>query len=305
MGGSDNRRRRGEPGDRGGRATARPGQPVDSFGTLPDMSGSEELQDAIALLHRSRPPVGFFFDFDGVLAPIQDDPDASAPVPETLAGLYRLAELTGRVSIVSARPVSFLSRHIDPRRRVTLFGLYGLERCDPDGEPATDADALRWAPHVRDLVARARAELPAGARVEDKGLSLALHYREAPQLRAEVEQWARQVATGSGLQLIVGRMVVELRPPGHDKGSIVAEQVGPLRSAWYFGDDVSDLEAFRALDARAAADPAFVGVRVAVANPETGAPLRAAADLAVASPAALATLLAVLGGELSERAQDR
>ena len=112
------------------------------------MSGSEELQDAIALLQSSRPPVGFFFDFDGVLAPIQDNPDASAPEPETLAGLYRLAELTGRVSIVSARPVSFLSRHIDPRRRVTLFGLYGLERCDPDGEPATDSDALRWAPLV-------------------------------------------------------------------------------------------------------------------------------------------------------------
>jgi trehalose 6-phosphate phosphatase len=269
------------------------------------MSESKELRDAVALLRRSQPPVGFFFDFDGVLAPIQDDPDASAPEPGALAGLYRLAEITGRVSIVSARPVSFLLRHIDPRRHVVLFGLYGLERCDPNGEPAIDAAALRWAPLVRDLVDRARAELPDRARVEDKGLSLALHYREAPHLRAEVEQWAGQVAAGTGLQLIVGRMVVELRPPGHDKGSIVAEQVGALRSAWYFGDDVSDLEAFRALDARAAADPAFVGVRVAVANPETGAPLRAAADLAVASPVALGPLLAALGDELFERERDR
>jgi trehalose 6-phosphate phosphatase len=262
------------------------------------MGGSDATGEAVALLRRSRPPRGFFFDFDGVLAPIQDDPERSAPDPDLLSAVYRLAALTRRVCVVSARPVAFLSRHIAADRHVTLFGLYGLERRDVDGNPYTDADALRWVPFVRELVERARAELPEGVRVEDKRLSVALHYREAPHLRAAVEQWAGQAA-GDGLQLIVGRMVVELRPPGHDKGSVVEEQVARLRSAWYFGDDVSDLEAFRALDRRAEEDPGFTGVRVAVTNPETGDPVRDAADLVVESLAQLRTVLDALSDELA------
>jgi trehalose 6-phosphate phosphatase len=263
------------------------------------MVGSELVEDAVALLRRSRPPRGFFFDFDGVLAPIQDDPETSSPDPGVLAALYRLAALTRRVAVVSARPVSFLSRHIAPDRHVTLFGLYGLERRDVDGNPATDADALRWVPFIEEQVQRARAELPDGVRVEDKRLSMALHYREAPHLRAAVEQWAGTAVAGSGQQLIVGRMVVELRPPGHDKGSVVEEQTAQLSSAWYFGDDVSDVEAFRALARRADQNPGFVAVRVAVANPETGDPLQQAADLVVESPRALCALLEAVCDELA------
>lgn len=263
------------------------------------MVGSEIAARALAQLHRGRPPRGFFFDFDGVLAPIQDDPEASAPDPHLLAALYRLAAQTRRVSVVSARPVSFLSRHIAHDTHVTLFGLYGLERRDGDGNPATDADAQEWIPLIRELVERARAELPEGSRVEDKRLSLALHYREAPYLRAAVEQWAGRAVAGTGLQLIVGRMVVELRPPGHDKGSVIDEQVRDLNSAWYFGDDVSDVEAFRALDRRCAQDPGFVGVRVAVANPETGQPLRDAADLVVETQADLLGILEALAEEIT------
>lgn len=255
--------------------------------------------EAVARLRAGEPPRGFFFDFDGVLAPIRDDPDASAPEPRLLDALYRLATLTRRVSVVSARPVSFLSRHIAPDRHVTLFGLYGLERRDVNGDPATDADALAWEPQVRRLVERARTELPPGVRVEDKRLSLALHYREAPYLRSAVEQWAGQAVAGTGLQLIDGRMVVELRPPGHDKGSVIEEQVHDLSSAWYFGDDVSDLQAFRALDQRAARDPAFERVRVAVANPESGQPLRAAADLVVETQEELLQVLEAVAGELN------
>jgi trehalose 6-phosphate phosphatase len=264
------------------------------------MVGSELVQDAVALLHRSRPPRGFFFDFDGVLAPIQDDPDASAPDAGVLDALYRLAAHTRRVAVVSARPVSFLARHVADRRHVTLFGLYGLERRDVGQEPVTDPDAQRWEPRVADLVRRARAELPGEVRVENKRLSVALHYREAPDLRAAVERWAEQAASATGLREIVGRMVVELRPPGHDKGTVVDEQAADLHSAWYFGDDVSDLEAFAALDRRAAADPGFTGVRVALANPETGAALRDAADLRVESPAELRAVLEALCDALSD-----
>src|SRR5262245_656033 len=263
------------------------------------MVGSELIGDAVARLRASRPPRGFFFDFDGVLAPIQDDPEASAPDRGVLDALYRLAAHTRRVAVVSARPVSFVARHIADRRHVTLFGLYGLERRDIGEEPVTDTAAQQWAPLVRELVARARAQLPPEVRVENKRLSVALHYREAPQARETVEHWAEQTAAVTGLQPIVGRMVIELRPPGHDKGSVVAEQTARLRSAWYFGDDVSDLEAFAALDRRSAQDPKFVGVRVAIANPETGEPLRQAADLIIESQAELRSVLGALCDELS------
>jgi trehalose 6-phosphate phosphatase len=263
------------------------------------MIGSQYAEEAVARLRLGRPPRGFFFDFDGVLAPIQDDPDAAVPDPDLLEAVYALAAHTRRVAIVSARPVSFLARHIANRRHVTLFGLYGLELRDAGRDPVTDPEARQWVPLVRELVARARAALPEGVRVENKGLSVAVHYREVPQARDAVEAWAQQTAMVTGLARVTGRMVVELRPPGHDKGTVIAEQTARLRSAWYFGDDVSDLEAFAALDRRSARDPAFVGVRVALPNPETGAPLRAAADLVLESRAELRTVLGALCDELS------
>lgn len=244
-------------------------------------------------------PRGFFFDFDGVLAPIQEDPDTSVPDPGVLAALYRLAALTRRVAVVSARPVSFLARHVADPQQVALFGLYGLESRGLDGASVTDETALGWTPRIAQVVEQARAELPEQIRVENKGLALALHYRRAPELRAEVEAWAAKTATATGLSRIAGRMVIELRPPGHDKGSVVTEQTANLASAWYFGDDISDLEAFRALRERTGRDPDFVATLVAVANPESGGPLREAADLCVESTAELRELLDALVAELT------
>ena len=87
-------------------------------------------------------------------------------------------------------------------------------------------------------------------------------------------------------------MVIELKPPSdRDKGTVMRAETAGLACAWYFGDDRSDLLAFAALDAREAADPQFRGVRVAVANPETGSELIAAADLHVDAPSAVPALL--------------
>ena len=72
---------------------------------------------------------------------------------------------------------------------------------------------------------------------------------------------------------------------------VIGEVVRDAGGAWYFGDDVSDIKAFAALRARAAADPEFIGVCVAVANPETGHEVADAADLTLDSPAALGTFL--------------
>lgn len=233
----------------------------------------------------------FFFDFDGVLSPVTDDPDASQPAAAVPAVLQALAGAVGRVAIVSARSVSFLRSRFSALEHVDLFGLYGLERWH-DGEIVTEPAALPWLPTIATLAERARAELPAGALVEFKRLSVALHYRTAPHLADAVRDWAHARADELGLVIQGGRMVFELKPPvDQDKGMVISDSVGDAACAWYFGDDLSDIKAFDALRARESVDPAFLGVCVAVANPETGAEVSGAADLTLDSPEAVARFL--------------
>ncbi len=236
--------------------------------------------------------VVLFFDFDGTLAPVDDDPTAVQPAPNVLAALEALAPRVRRIAIVSARPVEFLRDHLGGLAGIDLYGLYGLEHSHSGGETVTEPAALPWVPTMSELADRARAELPAGTLVEFKRLSVALHWRTAPQLREVGEKWGQAQAERLGLRVQAGRMVLEIKPPvDRDKGMVIDEIVRDAGGAWYFGDDVSDIKAFAALRARAAADPEFLGVCVAVANPETGDEVAEAADLTLDSPAALGDFL--------------
>ncbi|MCI4064266.1 trehalose-phosphatase [Micromonospora sp. R77] len=233
-----------------------------------------------------------FFDFDGTLAPVDDDPAAVQPAPKVLAALTALAPVVRRIAIVSARPVEFLRDHFGGLAGIDLYGLYGLEHSHSGGETVTEPAALPWVPTMAELADQARAELPPGVLVEFKRLSVALHWRTAPQLGEIVQEWGRARADRLGLRCQAGRMVLELKPPvDRDKGLVIGEIIRDAGGAWYFGDDVSDIKAFAALRARAAADPDFVGVCVAVANPETGHEVADAADLTLDSPAALGDFL--------------
>jgi trehalose 6-phosphate phosphatase len=233
----------------------------------------------------------FFFDFDGVLSPVTDDPDASQPVESVLGVLEDMAAKVQRVAIVSARPVSFLRSRFESLAHVDLYGLYGLEVWH-DGEVVTEPAALPWVPAMADLAERARTELPEAILVEYKRLSVALHYRTAPQLAGTVERWAHEQAERLGLRTQGGRMVAELKPPvDQDKGMVISEGVKSAGCAWYFGDDMSDIKAFDALRAREAVAPDFFGMCVAVANPETGAEVSTAADLTLESPQAVSEFL--------------
>lgn len=236
--------------------------------------------------------VVLFFDFDGTLAPVGDDPTTVRPAPRVLSALTALAPRVRRIAIVSARPVEFLRDHFGGVTGVDLYGLYGLEHSHSGGETVTEPAALPWVPTMAELADQARAELPPGALVEFKRLSVALHWRTAPHLGDLVQEWGRANAERLGLRCQAGRMVLELKPPvDRDKGMVIGEVVRDAGGAWYFGDDVSDIKAFAALRARAAADPEFIGVCVAVANPETGHEVADAADLTLDSPAALGTFL--------------
>jgi len=129
--------------------------------------------------------------------------------------------------------------------------------------------------------------------VEDKGLTISFHYREAENEDEALEylEGVAERAREAGLVPRFGRKVLEIRPPVEaDKGTAVTqllEEAG-LRRALYAGDDTTDLDAFRALDGLE------VGIRVAVSSDEAPSELIDAADVVVNSPVELLTLLSRL-----------
>ena len=235
---------------------------------------------------------GFFFDFDGTLSPIGPDPEAVKPVPGVIDQLSELAGLASKVGIISARPVSFLASKFGDAPGISLYGLYGLESIR-DGATSTDPQAESWISTIEAVRDTARQELPGDVFIEDKRLAVAFHYRQHPQRRAEIEEWARSRAREHGLTEQQGRMVIELKPPiPTDKGTVLRAEVTSLRSAWYFGDDVADAKGFEALRSQQQRDAGFLGVCVAVANTEVGQALAEQADFSLASPMAMPAFLA-------------
>lgn len=239
---------------------------------------------------------GFFFDFDGTLAPIQPDPESVQPVPGAVGALGSLAAKAGLTAVVSARPVAFLAGRLGGVPGLRLHGLYGLEYSDNGGATVVTApEAEPYATVIARVVAEAREAFPM-ALIEDKRLSCALHFRTDPSLEPAIESWAALHAEAHGLRLQHGRMVVELKPPlDTDKGGVVLRAAADLAGAWYFGDDLGDLPAFAALDRLAAERPGFHAVRVAVGTAEgRGAALGEHADVLLEAPESVPVLLEAL-----------
>jgi trehalose 6-phosphate phosphatase len=267
----------------------------------PAQDASEQAARTAARLNE----YGFFFDFDGTLAPIQEDPQTVAPVPGVLSALTELATAAKLTAVVSARPVAFLGDRLGTVPGLHLFGLYGLEYSSDGGRTITTVpEAEPYAPLIARVGAEARAAFPT-ALIEDKRLSCALHFRTEPGLEPKIEAWTAEQAQAHGLRRQHGRMVVELKPPvDTDKGAVVLHASHNLAGAWYFGDDLGDLPAFRALDRLSADRPGFHAVRVAVANAEgRGAALGDHADLRLAAPPEVPALLNALLS--ARRALDR
>jgi trehalose 6-phosphate phosphatase len=156
-------------------------------------------------------------------------------------------------------------------------------------------------------VAEARVKLPKiiesapeGVAIEDKGHALAVHTRRAAEPEVALERLRGLVAAlaeRTGLTLEPGRFVLELRPPGMDKGAALRALVAELGSTavLYGGDDLGDLAAFDAVDAlRAEGVP---GVTVCSASDEVIA-LAERADLVVDGPPGVVRLVESLTSEL-------
>lgn len=248
------------------------------------------VESALRALTVAPSRAGFFFDFDGVLSPIQAEPESARPAAGVERALTALTGLVGRVALLSSRNAGFLRDRLGTVPGLGIHGLYGLEYVDDGGEVAIRAQAQGWTEAARAIVDRAARELPQ-VYVEDKILSVGLHYRLAPQARDAVEEWALRTAQRTGFLVQPGRMAVELTPPlDVDKGTTLTRLTADLDAAWYFGDDLGDLPAFAALHERAAAGT-FSGLAVGIGNDTVVDEVRHRCDVFLASQELLVPIL--------------
>lgn len=195
------------------------------------------------------PAAALFLDFDGTLAEIAPVPDAVRLDPAMLAAVRTAyARLDGRVALLSGRPVALLVDLV-PIEGLAIAGIHGLERRRAGGaieapEPHPGLEAAR-------LVLSALSAREPRLLMEDKGLSIGLHYREAPWLRGQAVEVVSRLAHCHGLEVQTGKMVLELRTPGADKGdalrAFMAEPPFAGYTPVFVGDDDTDEAAFRAV----------------------------------------------------------
>jgi trehalose 6-phosphate phosphatase len=259
---------------------------------VPEHPAVDPAERLRAVLRADPGATALFFDFDGTLAPIVDDPGAATAVDGALELLDGLTRRYRRVAVVSGRPRAFLAARVGTG--VDLSGLYGLET-RVDGVESEHEDAPAWRGVIARVVAEASEALPAGVRVEPKGLSLTVHHREVPEAEGEVQAWAQRTAAATGLQLRPAKRSVELHPPIEvDKGTSVEALSDGCWTVAYLGDDVGDLPAFAALDRLAA--QGRTTVKVAISSDELHPDVAAAADVVLDGPAAVVAALTPLVG---------
>jgi trehalose 6-phosphate phosphatase len=194
-----------------------------------------------------------FLDVDGTLIELTDSPLETYADPELKALLSDVAErLGGAVALVSGRSIEYLDALFSPLR-LAAAGLHGVERRKASGE-------MHGASFVDTRLDRARAALKAvvianpGTLLEDKGRTIAVHFRMAPQAEAMVLEAMRAVAAqlGSNYHIQGGNMMLEIKPRGFSKASAIKafmhEPPFSGRTPVFVGDDLTDQDGFKSVE---------------------------------------------------------
>ncbi|MBT2885671.1 trehalose-phosphatase, partial [Streptomyces sp. McG5] len=230
------------------------------------------------------------------------DPDRAGAHPDAVPALAALAPLVRSVAVITGRPAEkavLLGGFADEPGlgHLTVLGHYGAQRWDAaTGELHT--------PETPPGLAAARAELPAvladagdppGIWTEDKGQAFAVHTRRAEDPEGAFAALRGPLAALTerhGLHLEPGRLVLEIRPPGIDKGVALIDYVQETdaRAVLYAGDDLGDLAAYDAVDRlRGEGVPGLL-----VCSGDEVPELASRADLVVPGPGQVAALLAAI-----------
>ncbi|WP_406428879.1 trehalose-phosphatase [Streptomyces sp. NBC_01589] len=249
-------------------------------------------------------------DFDGTLADIVPDPEQARAHPGAVPAIAALAPKVASVAVITGRPAGVAVRHggfagVPGLDHLVVLGHYGAERWD-----AVSGTVHTPAPHPG--VAAVRAELPGvlhrldswhGTWIEEKGQALAVHTRRAADPQAAFDALRGplgELAARHGLIVEPGRLVLELRPPGMDKGVALAKYVRETdaESVLYAGDDLGDLAAYAAVEKLRTEGPDGIpGLLVCSGSAEVPE-LAERADLLLPGPAAVVDFLAALARRL-------
>jgi trehalose 6-phosphate phosphatase len=196
------------------------------------------------------PGWAFFLDVDGTLLDIAAQPDAVRVDPRVLPTLTRLIKATdGAVALVSGRSVADVE-HLFAPLAIAVAGQHGAEHQPHRGARLSRSPLLDG---VAERLREAERRMP-GLLLEDKGASLALHYRRRPDLQEYAEdQMQRAAATlGDRFELQPGSFVYEIKPSGHDKGraieTFMREPPFAGRLPVFLGDDATDEHGFDAVN---------------------------------------------------------
>jgi trehalose 6-phosphate phosphatase len=244
--------------------------------------------------------VAVLTDIDGTLAPIVPTPDLSE-VPKELRELLR--RLSGRCRVVAG---------ISGRAAEEAFKLVGLEEMVYYGNHGFEVlrgsevevipEATPYRAAIEELDEKAREELgPLGAFIEEKGITASIHYRNvSSEVGERCKAFVKREGERLGLRITVGRGVVEARPPVRaDKGTSVRrliEEYSPER-ALFIGDDTTDLDAFRELEALREEGVLVETLRVGVKSDEGPLEITSESDLIVDGVEGVEEVLRVLAEE--------
>jgi trehalose 6-phosphate phosphatase len=260
--------------------------------------------EALAPLRQNPARAAILLDIDGTLAPIVEKA-TDAVVPEaTRQLLIALARRYGAVACVSGRRASE-GRAMVAIGTISYLGSHGAELLRAGWtEARLDPELEDWRRRIQEFGRQVdSADLRRRrVRMEDKGAILALHWRGAPDeqaARAAIDAVAAR-AEAAGLRTHWGRKVLEVRPPVRiDKGVGIASflEGTEVETAMYVGDDVTDLDAFRALGELSEQGRLSYVLRVGVRSEEGPEEILSEADLVVEGTDGVVELLSALASD--------
>jgi trehalose 6-phosphate phosphatase len=259
------------------------------------------LSEALAPLRADPARAAILFDIDGTLAPIVEKA-GDARIPErTRQLLVEVAKRYGVVACVSGRQASE-ARAMVAIGTISYLGSHGAELLRAGWtEAVLDPTVEDWARRIHDFGREADTSdlRRRRVRLEDKGAIVAFHWRGAPDeeaARSTIDAIAAR-AEAAGLRTHWGRKVLEVRPPVRiDKGAAIASflKEEDVTSALYVGDDVTDLDAFRALVQMAQEGQIDRAIRVGVSSEEGPSEIAEEADIVLEGTAGVQELLTML-----------